>query len=70
EGTGIVLTPAGETALEALGERRRLWGAWLEHGAELGLHDAREADPRDLGASLGADAVDRLRELDARGAPA
>ena len=70
EGGGIVLTPAGEEALEALDDRRRLWGVWLEHGADLGLHDAREADPRDLQASLGSDAVARLRELDARGAPA
>lgn len=70
EGDDIVLTPAGEAALEALDERRGLWGAWLEHGADLGLQDAREADPRDLRASLGADAVERLRELDARGAPA
>lgn len=70
EAGGIVLTPAGEEALEALDQRRRLWGAWLEHGADLGLHDAREADPRDLRASLGPDAVERLRELDARGAPA
>ena len=67
---GIVLTPAGEEALEELAERRRLWGTWLEHGADLGLHDAREADPRDLRASLGPDAVERLRALDARKAPA
>ena len=60
----VSLTPAGRAALAELDERRRLWGAWLEHGAELELEDAREADPRDLDSSLGQDAVRRLRELD------
>jgi manganese/zinc/iron transport system permease protein len=67
---GVSLTPAGRAALAELDERRRLWGAWLEHGRELHLGDAREADPRDLDSSLGEDAVRRLRQLDAERAPA
>ena len=66
----VSLTPVGRAALSEADERRRLWGAWLEHGAELDLDDAREADPRDLDTSLGADAVRRLRELDTDRAPA
>ena len=67
---GVSLTAAGSAALAELDERRRLWGAWLEHGGELELGDAREADPRDLDSSLGEDAVRRLRELDAARAAA
>ena len=70
EAGGVSLTPAGRAALEEFDERRRLWGAWLEHGAELQLEDAREADPRDLEASLGEDVVRRLRELGAERAAA
>ena len=66
----MALTPAGLAALAELDERRRLWTAWLEHGAELELADAREADPRDLDGSLGKDAVRRLRDLDAERAAA
>jgi manganese/zinc/iron transport system permease protein len=57
------LTPAGRTAAGELAERRELWRAWLAHGAELDLPDAREPDPVDLRASLGDAAVARLREL-------
>lgn len=70
DGDAIRLAPAGVRALHELDERRALWGAWLEHGARLQLGDAREADPRDLRGSLGEDAVDRLRDLRAHGAPA
>lgn len=68
--SALSLTAAGVHAVHELDERRRLWGAWLEHGARLELGDAREADPRDLRGSLGEDAVRRLRDLDARGATA
>jgi manganese/zinc/iron transport system permease protein len=57
------LTAAGREAAAELVERRELWKAWLAHGAELDLPDAREPDPVDLRASLGEDAVARLREL-------
>jgi manganese/zinc/iron transport system permease protein len=43
--------------------RRRLWTAWLDHGHELALPDAREPDPTDLRGSLGDDYVDRLQAL-------
>ena len=66
----VALTPEGHAALAELDERRRLWTAWLAHGAELELADAREPDPRDLDGSLGEDAVRRLRELDAERAAA
>jgi manganese/zinc/iron transport system permease protein len=57
------LTDAGAGAAHALLERRAEWAAWLEHGWRLQLPDAREPDPRDLRASLGDDAADRLRAL-------
>jgi manganese/zinc/iron transport system permease protein len=57
------LTDAGRGAAAELAERRELWTAWLAHGAELDLPDAREPDPVDLRASLGDAAVARLREL-------
>lgn len=64
---GLQLTPATSRAeraeLAALLQRRALWSAWLEHGHELDLPDAREADPRDLAGSLGPDAVARLQVL-------
>ncbi len=69
-GDAIALTDAGREELRSIDERRALWGAWLEHGAALDLADAREADPRDLSASLGEEAVERLRELGLRKAPA
>jgi manganese/zinc/iron transport system permease protein len=59
----LVLTAPGAEAAHALLGRRDLWSAWLEHGWRLDLPDAREADPRNLRASLGDEAVDRLRAL-------
>jgi manganese/zinc/iron transport system permease protein len=59
----LVLTPAGRRlAAEAL-DRRADWGAWLEHGWQLELPDAREPDPTDLETSLGREGVARLRAL-------
>lgn len=57
------LSDAGAGAAHAVLERRELWGLWLEHGWQLNLPDAREPNPADLTASLGAEHVDRLREL-------
>ncbi len=63
EGGRLRLTEAGAGAAHALLERRADWAAWLEHGWRLQLPDAREPDPRDLRASLGSEAADRLRVL-------
>jgi manganese/zinc/iron transport system permease protein len=60
---GRTLTPAGQAAAADLADRRALWTAWLAHGASIELPDAREPDPADLPASLGADAVAQLRAL-------
>ena len=57
------LTTAGRSRAEAVSARRDLWSAWLEHGWELELPDAREPDPRDVAGSLGDAAAARLREL-------
>ncbi|MGY1712532.1 iron chelate uptake ABC transporter family permease subunit [Geodermatophilus sp. SYSU D00758] len=62
-GGGWSVTDAGREAAAAVLARRELWWAWLEHGAGLGLDDAREPDPDDLPGSLGTAAVDRLRAL-------
>ncbi len=64
-----LLTGAGRAAAAELAERRELWKAWLAHGADLRLPDAREPDPVDLRASLGDEAVARLRELAAERVP-
>ncbi len=63
DGERVHLTETGAAAAHRALERRALWGAWLEHGWRLDLPDAREPDPRDLRASLGDEAVDRLRAL-------
>jgi manganese/zinc/iron transport system permease protein len=60
----VILNERGAAAAHAALESRRLWSAWLEHGWQLDLPDAREADPRDLRASLGDDAVERLLALE------
>lgn len=57
------LSEAGAAAAHALEERRDLWSAWLEFGAQLELADAREPDPRDLRGSMGDDVADRLQAL-------
>ncbi|RFU21880.1 metal ABC transporter permease [Geodermatophilus marinus] len=62
-GAGWSLTAAGQGAATAVLARRELWWAWLEHGAEVAVGDAREPDPDDLAGSLGAEAVERLRAL-------
>lgn len=62
------LTAAGRTAAAELQDRRELWSAWLAHGAQVALPDAREPDPADLRASLGEDAVAQLRLLSAAAA--
>ena len=66
DGQRISLTESGAAAAHAALERRDLWSAWLAHGAQLDLPDAREPDPTDLRASLGDFHADRLIELAAR----
>ena len=63
DGERIRLSEAGAAAAHAALENRAMWGAWLEHGARLGLRDAREPDPRDLRGSLGEEAYRRLQGL-------
>ncbi|HMM48677.1 MAG TPA: metal ABC transporter permease, partial [Miltoncostaeaceae bacterium] len=65
---GLSLSAAGQDAAERERERRRLWSTWLEHGTQLDLGDAREANPRDLRSSLGEVAYRRLVAL-AQGDP-
>lgn len=60
---GVRLTEAGRAQAALAAERRSLWTAWLDHGADLEIPDAREPDPRDLARSLGPDAAKRLAEL-------
>ncbi|MFP5450298.1 MAG: hypothetical protein ACLGG9_00960, partial [Thermoleophilia bacterium] len=67
DGPRVVLSPAGAAAAHAALESRAMWTAWLEHGTRLGLDDAREPDPRDLRASLGDEAYERLQALAAGG---
>lgn len=62
------LTGRGRTAAADVTDRRDLWSAWLEHGHALRLPDAREPDPRDLRASLGDEAAEKLRGLAGAGA--
>jgi manganese/zinc/iron transport system permease protein len=68
DGERLRLSEAGAGAAHAALEDRAMWTAWLEHGAALGLRDAREPDPRDLRASLGDADYARLRALAGRGA--
>ena len=67
EGDRLYLSEAGAAAAHSVLERRELWSAWLEHGAELELADAREPDPSDLRGSLGDQAANRLKSLAAAG---
>lgn len=59
----LYLSEAGAAAAHSVLERRELWSAWIEHGARLGLADAREPNPADLRESLGDEAAERLRLL-------
>ena len=61
----LYLSESGAAAAHAVLERRELWSAWLEHGWQLELPDAREPDPSDLPGSLGDEHTDRLRALPA-----
>ena len=61
----LFLTESGAAAVHTVLEQRDLWTAWLEHGWQLDLPDAREPDPRDLRGSLGEEAVERLRAMEA-----
>lgn len=63
DGDRIRLTEPGAAAVHGLLDQRRLWAAWLEHGWQLRIADAREPDPRDLRGSLGDEAVARLEAL-------
>jgi manganese/zinc/iron transport system permease protein len=60
DGERLYLSEAGAAAAHSLLARRELWTAWLEHGWQLRLPDAREPDPEDLRGSLGDEAVERL----------
>jgi manganese/zinc/iron transport system permease protein len=63
DGERLYLSQPGAAAAHAVLERRELWAAWLEHGCELDVPDAREPDPTDLRASLGDEYADRLHAL-------
>lgn len=67
ESDRLYLSEAGAAAAHSVLERRELWSAWLEHGSELELADAREPNPIDLRGSLGDEAADRLKALAASG---
>jgi manganese/zinc/iron transport system permease protein len=66
DGERIYLSESGAAAVHALLDRRDLWSAWLEHGWQIDLPDAREPDPRDLRGSLGDDLTDELVALSRR----
>jgi manganese/zinc/iron transport system permease protein len=59
----LFLSESGAAAAHTVLEQRELWAAWLEHGAELEIGDAREPDPTDMRGSLGSEAVDQLQAL-------
>lgn len=63
DGERLRLSETGAGAAHAALDQRRQWSMWLEHGWRLDLPDAREADPRDLAASIGGDALARLRAI-------
>ncbi|MEQ9335974.1 MAG: iron chelate uptake ABC transporter family permease subunit [Miltoncostaeaceae bacterium] len=67
DGERLRLSAQGAAAAHAAIEARAMWSAWLEHGASLGITDAREPDPRDLRGSLGDEAFGRLQRLAAGG---
>lgn len=60
DGDRVFLSESGAAAVHALLARRDLWSAWLEHGWQLEIPDAREPDPRDLRHTLGDVLTDRL----------
>jgi manganese/zinc/iron transport system permease protein len=62
-GERLHLSESGAAAAHAVIERRELWSAWIEHGWQLELPDAREPDPTDLRGSLGDEYADRLQAL-------
>jgi manganese/zinc/iron transport system permease protein len=64
----LELTAAGRQAAATALARRADWGAWLEHGWQLELPDAREPDPTDLESTLGRDGLAQLRSLAAQAA--
>lgn len=66
----LTLTADGDAAAASALELRDLWSAWLEHGHELGLPDAREPDPTDLPSTLGPERTAKLRALAGLSAPA
>ncbi|HWT94227.1 MAG TPA: hypothetical protein VN238_14575, partial [Solirubrobacteraceae bacterium] len=66
----LTLTAHGRGAAASALELRDLWSAWLEHGHELGLPDAREPDPTDLPSTLGPERTAKLRALAAKTEPA
>lgn len=63
DGARIYLSESGAASAHALLDRRNLWSAWLEHGWQVELPDAREPDPRDLRASLGDALTEELIAL-------
>lgn len=60
DGSTVRLTADGADHARELGEGRRLWSLWLEHGWRLQLPDAREPDPLHLRESIGDGNADRL----------
>ncbi|MDQ2700163.1 MAG: metal ABC transporter permease [Actinomycetota bacterium] len=63
DGERVHLSESGAAAAHTLLRQRDLWTAWLEHGWQLDIPDAREPDPRDLRHTLGDDLTDELLEL-------
>lgn len=59
----IYLSESGAAAAHRVLEKRDLWTAWLEHGWQLDLDDAREPDPHDLLSSIGEKAAAELLRL-------
>jgi len=62
DGDRVYLSESGAAAVHTLLDGRDLWSAWLEHGWQLDIPDAREPDPRDLRKTLGDELTDRLVE--------
>jgi manganese/zinc/iron transport system permease protein len=60
DGDRVHLSESGAAAAHTLLERRDLWSAWLAHGWQLEIPDAREPDPRDLRATLGDELTEQL----------
>ena len=62
-GDGMVLTASGRAAARDATDDRAAWAAWLEHGWQIALPDAREPDPTDVRGSIGEEATARLLTL-------